>query len=200
MTKSAGPALKEFYEEYGERVRFITLYVREAHPGEVYSQTLTAEQKMRHARDYAARDAIPWTVVVDDPGGTLHRQLDEKPDSAYVIGTDGCVLFRTLWSNHRSSMRDGLEAAAAGVRPADAEREPRFIPMMSGLGSMYEVLDQAGDVARRDALREVPPMFALARTADLFKPLHLSPLARAAAATGVFMAGAVALIGALRNR
>src|SRR2546422_673281 len=32
MTASAGPALKRLYAEFGDRVAFLTLYVREAHP------------------------------------------------------------------------------------------------------------------------------------------------------------------------
>ena len=35
MTASAGPVLKRLYQEFGDRVAFGTLYVREAHPGEL---------------------------------------------------------------------------------------------------------------------------------------------------------------------
>jgi len=36
MTKSAGPALNDLYAEFGDRVEFLALYVREAHPGDRY--------------------------------------------------------------------------------------------------------------------------------------------------------------------
>jgi hypothetical protein len=41
MTASAVPALKKLWAEFGSRVAFITLYVREAHPGENYPQPQT---------------------------------------------------------------------------------------------------------------------------------------------------------------
>lgn len=53
MTASAGPALKRMHEEFGDRVGFVTLYVREAHPGERYPQPETFEQKLEHARAYS---------------------------------------------------------------------------------------------------------------------------------------------------
>ena len=46
MTASAGSALKQLHEEFGDRVAFVTLYVREAHPGERYPQSQTLEQKL----------------------------------------------------------------------------------------------------------------------------------------------------------
>lgn len=189
---SAGPALRELHEEFGDRVRFVTLYVREAHPGDRYPQPHTFEKKLQQARDYVERDGIPWTVAVDDIDGTLHRQLDEKPDSAYFVSPDGHVLFRTTWSNHRKSMREGLEAAAAGVQPDDAEREPMVVPMLRGVGTMHRALSLSGDVAKKDVLKEVPPMYAMARTADLFRPLP--PLARGGLAAGLLGLGAIALV------
>lgn len=198
MTASAGPALRQFHHEFGDRVRFVTLYVREAHPGEVYPQPDTFERKMRHARDYQEREGIPWTIAVDDIDGSLHRALDAKPDSAYVVGADGRVLFRTLWSNDRRSVRDGLEAAVRGEQPADPEREPAVVPMLRGVGTMYDTLQRNGDVARRDVLKEVPPMYAMARTAHLFRPLP--PLGRGiAAATVVGLGGAAFAVLAARR-
>lgn len=68
MTASAGPALLRLHREFADRIGFVTLYVREAHPGDRYPQPTTFEQKLPYARDYQARDAIPWPVAVDDCG------------------------------------------------------------------------------------------------------------------------------------
>ncbi len=38
MAIEAGPALRRLHAAFGERVAFVTLYVREAHPGEHYPQ------------------------------------------------------------------------------------------------------------------------------------------------------------------
>ncbi|MGQ4819484.1 deiodinase-related protein, partial [Enterococcus faecium] len=71
MTASAGPALQQLYDEFGDRVRFLTLYVREAHPGDRYVQPGDMATKIAHARAYAERDGIRWPVGVDDVDRTL---------------------------------------------------------------------------------------------------------------------------------
>ena len=190
MTASAGPALRRLHRDYGGRVRFVTLYVREAHPGERYPQPATLERKIRHARDYAARDGIEWTVAVDELDGRLHRALDEKPSSAYFMDPSGRVVFRTLWSNDASTFRAGLEAALHGQPPEDAEREPKVAPMLGGLGAMDEILAASGETARRDVYAILPPLGPLARLARAFRPLP--PLGRGIVAVAL---AAVAALG-----
>jgi hypothetical protein len=43
MTASSAPSVQDLQTEFGERVKFIMLYVREAHPGENYPQVETIE-------------------------------------------------------------------------------------------------------------------------------------------------------------
>ena len=63
--------------------------------------------------------------------------------------------------------------------------------MLKGMGKFYEVLGASGEVARRDLLREVPPMYAVARLASLFHPLP--PLVRGVAAMATVTAGLTVL-------
>lgn len=198
MAASATPALRRLYREFGQPISFVTLYVREAHPGSRYPQPDSMETKLRHARDFAARDEIPWTLLVDDLDGTLHRRLDSKPNAAYLVGSDGTVLFRSLWSGHEWTLREALAVVAAGGRPME-EREPRIVPMLAGLGEMYRVLELSGDDAKRDVLYHAPPLYAMARLANLLP--FAGPLQRGLGALGVvFGLTAGALIGALRAR
>ncbi len=192
MTKSAREALHRLHDAYADRIRFITLYVREAHPGDDYPQPDTFERKLTHARDYAQRDNISWTVAVDDVDGTLHRQLDPKPHAAYLVGPDGNVVFRTLWANEDSVLREALNAVAEGRQPQPAERQPRVRPMLRGTGEMWRTWEQAGGHAKTDVLRQAPPVYASARLADLLRPLP--PLLRGAIAMAVLNA---ALVGAV---
>src|SRR5919204_1944582 len=146
MTASAGPALKSLYREYGDRVAFLTVYVREAHPGERYPQPQMFDDKLAHARAYKERDHIPWTVAVDDIEGSFHRSVDPKPNAAYFVGADGRIVFRTLWSNEETGLRQGFEALQS-TDPAAArgQREAMLVPMMRGMGKMDEILGSAGD-------------------------------------------------------
>ncbi|HET8632074.1 MAG TPA: hypothetical protein VFL91_31995 [Thermomicrobiales bacterium] len=197
MTASAGPALKRLHREFGDRVAFLTLYVREAHPGEHVPQATTAEQKMAHARAYRKRDGLSWPVAVDAIDGELHRQLDPKPNAAYLIDANGNVAFRALWSNDERALREGLDAIVSGPPGAIGEREPRVVPMPNGLGTMDAILGDAGATARQDVLRQAPPMYAMARLAAFFGPLP--PLGRGIIAAAIGMLGPVVLAGGLRQ-
>jgi hypothetical protein len=122
----------------------------------------------------------------------FHRKL-LAADLAFLAGQlclppgrRGSGSVRALWSNDETTIREGLEAVAEGRTPDSPERLNRVKPMTRGLGCQYETLDAAGEVAKRDVLREVPPMYAMARLAALLGPLPL--LARGVVAQGVFMA------------
>lgn len=198
MTASAAPTLKRLHREFGHPITFVTLYVREAHPGERYPQARSIEQKVSYARRYRERDKIPWQVAVDDVEGTLHRQLDAKPNAAYIVGRDGTVLYRTLWSNHEWTLREGLAVVAAGGRPFE-QRAPRIMPMAAGIGEMYRILELAGNDAKRDVLYQAPPVYILARLASLL-PFG-GPIRRGLGATGFLLGiGMGGLVAAARRR
>lgn len=192
MTASAGPALKELHEEFGDRIGFVSLYVREAHPGDDYPQPESLDRKMAHARDYQQREQLAWPVAVDDIEGNLHRALDPKPDAAYLMASDGTVLWRSLWANVPELLREGLEAAAAGRLPDQRQREPRLRPMLAGSAVMWDVLGLSGGHAKTDVAREAPPMLLTAWIASLLPPLPLR--ARGAVAMAISMAPLMAAI------
>lgn len=200
MSRSALPSLRKLHHEFGRRVRFLSLYVREAHPGENVPQPLTFPDKLHHAREHAERERIPWTVLVDDLQGRLHRALGGAPASVYLVDAGGRVAGRVLWANDVRGVRRGLEALVAGRDPG--ERRARALPLLRGLGVMSEVLETAGPYAQRDLLRAVPPAYALAWLARLLRPLP--PLVRGALAVtvgvGVTAAALAAGVTALRRR
>jgi hypothetical protein len=200
MTASSSPVLTALHERHGERIRFLTVYVREAHPGDRYPQPATMEQKIAHANAFAARDHIRWPVAVDDLDGSLHAALDYKSNVAVFADPAGQVVHRTLWANDRHAVERGLEQLLGLEEPGRADDEPHLVPMLAGLGAMHTTLEGAGKQAQRDMIRAVPPMYALGRVARLFGPLP--PAARGAVATASVAAasvGAVALIRRLRR-
>src|SRR6056297_792346 len=52
MTADASSVLRPLYDEFHDQVSFLSLYVREAHPGENFPQPDSMEEKMQHARQY----------------------------------------------------------------------------------------------------------------------------------------------------
>lgn len=201
MTKSSAPLLNRLHDEYGDRVQIVLLHVREAHPGERCDQPHSSDAKMEHARRLQQREGFAFPVVVDDPSGTLHQQLDGKPNSAWLADRNGRIVYRALWAGDEAGLRQALEAAARGQRPASVESTRRLVPMAKGIGVMQESLREAGPRAQRDLLKAAPPMAAMAWIADRLRPL--SPKWRGFAAMGtlglVLTGTATAAVRSLRR-
>ena len=151
VTASAAPVLKALHREFGSEVAFVTVYVREAHPGDRIPQPRKAEWKMHHAKRLQARDAIPWTVAVDDLDGTLHRSLGGHGASAHLLDPNGNVAFQALFSSDGAALREALFAVARGVaggHPSSSER--KLVPALRALGRYDDVVRAAGPRALCD--------------------------------------------------
>lgn len=190
MTASAAPSVQELYEKFGDRVDFITLYVREAHPGEHIPQPETMEQKLVHARALKELYDIHWTVAADNIDGDLHRVLDPKPNSAFLINSDGVILFRSLWAADKDALHRVLEAVAAGRTPERKQSSALIGPVVRAMGQVHEVMKRGGPQAVRDLWRAGFPMALAGRIATLFSPL--SPDQRGIAAVLTIAVGMLA--------
>jgi len=183
MTASSNPMLKRLHAEFGDRVEFVLLHVREAHPGERFEQVDEHEQKLRHAGALKDRDGLPFTMAVDEPSGDIHRVLDGKPNAAWLTDGGGEIVFRALWAGDERGVTQALEAVARGERPSEAVSNRRVVPMAKGVGMMREVARRAGPRAEADVWRAAPPMALLAWIADLYRPLPPQWRTAAAVAT-----------------
>lgn len=195
-TRSAGPGLRRLYDDYGERVDFVTLYVRESDPGDRYGQPDTYEQKLAHARDYQFRDRIPWLVAVDDLDATLQRALGVRGSACYIMAPDGTVAFRTFRTDDERLLREALTAVAAGHAPEVQGPRSHSWPMGRADRNLGHMQIAVGDPAQADERRETKPV--LGRVTSAFQTLPapvrgalglaaiLLPLAVAVAAIRVF--------------
>ena len=187
MAASAAPALKRLHREFCEAVAFVTVYVRESHPGDHIPQPGSMEQKIRHARMLRDRDGIPWTIVVDDLEGTFHRALGGSAGAAYLMDPAGNVAFRTPCSNDEGELRSALVAIVGGRKDQPFEGRRRLASLACALARVDEVVRAAGPRAVEDLRREAPVVYAAAEAAWIWRTL--TPLGRAAAA----LAGALAI-------
>ncbi|HZZ83726.1 MAG TPA: deiodinase-like protein [Anaeromyxobacteraceae bacterium] len=194
MAASAAPVLKRLHRRYGGEVTFLTVYVREAHPGDRIRQPSTAEWKLRHARMLRARDGLPWRVAVDDLDGGFHRAMGGNSNAAYLLDPGGKVAFRSLWSNDERVLGDALRAMVEGRPGAPLGRERRgVVPMARGLARLDEVVRAAGPAAIEDVRRETPALYAAAEVAWFFRAL--TPLGKAVVLSGAALLAAAALGG-----
>jgi thiol-disulfide isomerase/thioredoxin len=195
MTASAAPSVQELHDEFGDRVDFIMLYVREAHPGEHFTQSETMEEKLEHARALQEFYDIQWTVAADNIDGDLHRALDPKPNAAFLMNGEGIILFRSLWAADQDALRQALAAAAAGRAPERKQSETLLGPVIRAMGQVQEVMKRGGPQAVSDLWRAGFPMALAGRVATFFT--LLSPDQRGIAAVLTLALGMLAALGML---
>ncbi len=162
VTDSAAPGLKELHAQFSDRVRFVMVNVREAHPGKAVPQPQDLDQKLAHAGQLRDLHGFQFEVAVDDIDGTLHRGLSPKPNSAYLLGKDGTILFRAQWANHTKAIDAALVAVVAGESPNPPQSGGVVRPLLRQLRYMAPVFDRAGSGAWSDMWRVAPPMAATA--------------------------------------
>jgi len=195
MTAAASPVLTRLFEKFGRYVAFMSVYVREAHPGDEIPQATDRDEKLNHAVAYQRRDSIPWTVAVDELDGDFHLKMGAHPNAAFIVDDGGNVVYRSLWSTHEGGLERALEALVSGRAPSPSESKPVVAPMLSAIGCMSETLEEAGPEARRQARRKLAPVYGLSRVARVFSPLP--PAGRGAAAIGAVGVGVFGLIKAI---
>ncbi len=109
MTNGSVEPLKKLHQEWGDRVQFVDLLTRQAHPGpgvEAYSEIT---QKEIDAERYRDDEGIPWPIVVDDLIGRVHHVYGGMADPTYIIDADGRVAFYLHWTN-APTLHRALEA------------------------------------------------------------------------------------------
>lgn len=170
VTDNAAPGLNGLYRRLGDRVRFVMVNVREAHPGKAFPQPTTLGAKVAHAEQLRNLYGVEFEVAVDDVDGTLHRALSPKPNSAYVLGTDGTILFRAHWANDTEALTAALDAVVAGESPRRSQSGGVVKATLRMLRNIAPVLDRAGRGAWADMWRVAPPLAAIALA---LKALHI---------------------------
>ncbi|EHB56044.1 alkyl hydroperoxide reductase/ Thiol specific antioxidant/ Mal allergen [Mycolicibacterium rhodesiae JS60] len=192
VTESAGDGLRELAHRYGDRVRFILINVREAHPGASTPQPQTGRQKAEHAARLKEHHRLPFEVAADDLDGTLHRAVGPRPSSAYLVDPSGRIIFRAQWSNVTPAIEEAVAAAAAGLRPPRPEVGHTLRAMASMTGYAGQAFATAGRGASLDTWKVAPPFAAMIAFSKLFG--FLAPRRRGAAAM-ITMAALMTVVG-----
>ena len=198
MTDSAMPVIDTLHEEFGDRVDFVLLNVREAHPGAHFPQPATDEEKLGHARSLKKRYDVPFTIAVDALDGELHQRLDAKPNAAFLLDATGEVVFRAQWARDDRLIRDALRSMFEGTAPVKRQSRAMLGPVARAMGSVDDVMRRAGPGARRDLWWSASPMATAGLFARLFRFKRSDHRGIAAVvALGALMAAEVALLVSL---
>ena len=134
-------------------------------------------------------------MAADNINGDLHRALDPKPNAAFLMNSEGIILFRSLWAADRNALRQALDAATAGKSPERKQSEALIGPVIRAMGQVHEVMKRGGPQAVRDLWLAGFPMALAGRVATLFSPL--SPDQRGIVAVLTLALGMLVMLGIL---
>ena len=110
-------SFRDLYRQYSDRVQFLIVYIREAHPtdgwdigGEVRAgDPRTMEERRRLAGRCEEAMAHGIHTYVDEMDDAVMTAYAAWPERLYLIGQDGCVVYRGGPGPH-------------GFEPAELER------------------------------------------------------------------------------
>jgi hypothetical protein len=119
--------MRELHRRYGDRVAFVDVVVRQAHPGERRGAYCAISDKLDDARRYERDEAVTWPVAVDDLAGTVQRAYGGMSASIYLLDAKGRVWFYSMWGLAPPLTRalDELLADGGVVRPGSGGIDAR---------------------------------------------------------------------------
>ncbi len=100
-------SMKKLQEKFPQ-VKFLVLYVREAHPGEKRGAHHSNKVKQKRAKECKTLHNDPRTVLVDDVSGRAHKIYGLFPNSTYIIDGGGKIFWRAKW-NHPKELQKNLQ-------------------------------------------------------------------------------------------
>jgi AhpC/TSA family len=132
VTRGGVVPMRELHRRYGDRVQFLDIIVRQAHPGERHSGYRSYAEKLEDARQYAEEEGIVWPVLVDDLDATVQRAYGGLAAAAYLIDGEGRVAFCGAWgqSSALTAAIDDLLSRGGSGAPAGRGIDP--LPHLGG--------------------------------------------------------------------
>lgn len=144
--------LNELYRRFRDKgFEFLTIYVREPHPGEHYPHHTSWDQKLQYSLDCRAQDGIQNPLVVDDLEGTVHQAYGVMPNMVYVVDKSGKVAYKAMWTDHAEiesvlenlALADELQAQGVRVKASFTEKI-NYIPATYDPSLRDHVFSRAG--------------------------------------------------------
>lgn len=137
VTRGGVSTMSELHRLYGERVHFVEVLVRQAHPGERHGAYRSHRQKLADAGSYKDEERIPWPVAVDDLAGTVQRAYGGLAAAVYLIDDRGRVAFCGTWGQSpalRQAIGDLLGGGGGGGGKRTDRRPHLAAAIVAGQG------------------------------------------------------------------
>jgi type I thyroxine 5'-deiodinase len=99
--------LNRLYEQYGDRVAFLVVYITEAHPSDVwqmqsnvndrvvFASPKTEGERAELAGTCVRRLGIKFPAVLDEFGNSTERAYTGWPDRIYLVDSQGRIAYKS---------------------------------------------------------------------------------------------------------
>jgi Iodothyronine deiodinase len=136
----------QIYDDYKDKVDFLTVYVREAHPTDewqmksnvkddvCYAQPKTLGQRVAIAQDFTKRFKFPLPFGIDDMSNAANDAYAAWPERLYIIDETGHIVYcggMGPFYYKPAELREWLAAKYGAVKhdaPATASTTPTGAP------------------------------------------------------------------------
>jgi peroxiredoxin len=198
LTMASVGSLQALYRKFaGQRVEFLFVYVREAHPGERLHAHRRLAEKIKAAELLRSEEKITFPILIDELNGKVHRKYGSLPNPTYIVDRSGRIAFRSL-STRPDAVREALTELIERQQERHVDHavvhggEDRRWPPLRSLLYSRRALERGGERAISEFRRElgVPGEIALV-SSRLASPVVEHP--RATAATIAAVAGVLGL-------
>jgi hypothetical protein len=127
--------MRKLHALWGNVVEFVTVLVRQGHPGPGAERYRTFPHKAADAAAHEREDGVPWTILVDDVDGRVHRRYGLLADPTYLIDDDGRVAFYNAVTHaptlHRA-IDELMGRGGRGVVLGGFDRRPHVLAAIAG--------------------------------------------------------------------
>ena len=198
FTAASLRGMNDLYEDFGDEVEFLFVYVREAHPGEELGPHHDMRDKVQAAEMLREEEDVQMPIIVDDLNGRIHKKYGKAPNPTYIIDRSGRIAFRMLNTN-ASVLGEAIEELMERQEERGTDHvivrggEYQGIPKASALLHTHRALKRGGRKSIDDFKNEMGWPGRLAVTGShVVEPVIEHPgmvLAMAGAAAGVVALG-----------
>jgi hypothetical protein len=146
--------MKKLQRRWGDRVQFVDILIRQAHPGGDAGPYRSFEEKLRDARRYKEAERISRPVLADELEGTVHQVYGGLADPTYLIDAEGRVSYYGMWTNApnlHQAIGALVDQEGRGVVNGGVDHVVHLLPSMTdgwrgisrGLPQSYDDLEAA---------------------------------------------------------
>ena len=117
-------SLRDLYEQYGDRVQFLVIYIREAHPTDgwyVGNHNIHDPKTIEERRHVAGTCEVAMQhgirTYVDEMDDAIMKAYAAWPDRLYLIGLDGRVVYasgRGPWGFKPGELKKAMDKLLTG--------------------------------------------------------------------------------------